>query len=66
MKKRRQYAVIRQYDYTSKAEFEKHVKEMESKGYVLVKGFYGGQLDPSEMDGEVWTYTASFIKSDML
>ena len=34
MKKVNPYATIRCYDYTSKEEFEKHKKIMQSKGYI--------------------------------
>lgn len=64
--KRRQYAVIRQYDYVSKEEFQKHRVEMEKKGYILVEGFFSKALDPYEMEDGYWKYSASFIKSDLM
>lgn len=65
MKKKRQHGLIRMYDYISKAEFEKHKKEMENKGYHLIEGIFGGCLDAQEMDDETWKYTACYLKSDM-
>ena len=64
--KKRKYATIEQYDYVNKEEFEKHRKEMEDAGFRLINGIYGGLMDAGELGGsETWTYTASYIKSDM-
>ena len=64
--KKRKYATIEQYDYVNKEEFEKHRKEMEDAGFRLINGIYGGLMDVGELGGsETWTYTASYIKSDM-
>lgn len=64
--KKRKYATIEQYDYVSKEEFEKHRKEMEDAGFRLINGIYDGLMDAGELGGsETWTYTASYIKSDM-
>lgn len=64
---KRQYATIKQFDYSSKEEFEKHKVEMENKGYRLIKGIFSGVLDPNEILGDDnWKYSASFIKSDMM
>ena len=39
---------------------------MEDAGFRLINGIYGGLMDAGELDGsETWTYTASYIKSDM-
>lgn len=64
---RRQYATIKQFDYSTKEEFKKHKVEMENKGYRLVKDIFSGILDPGELgNDENWKYTASFIKTDMM
>ena len=64
--KKRKYATIEQYDYVNKEEFEKHRKEMEDAGFRLINGIYDGLMDAGELAGsETWTYTASYIKSDM-
>lgn len=64
--KKRKYATIEQYDYVNKEEFEKHRKEMEGAGFRLINGIYDGLMDAGELAGsETWTYTASYIKSDM-
>lgn len=64
---KRNYGVIRMYDYSSKKEFEKHKKQMEKKGYHLIdNGMFNGSMDPGELLGsETWKYTACYIKSDM-
>lgn len=64
---RRQYGVIRMYDYTSKKEFEKHKQEMIQKGYMLIEnGMFNRSMEPQEMEDEKWKFTACFIKSDMI
>lgn len=65
---KREYAIIRQFDYSNKEEFETHKSEMEKEGYKLVKGMYSGIMDPCEIGeaNDKWRYTASFIKSDIL
>ena len=68
MKKVNPYATIRCYDYTSKEEFEKHKKIMQSKGYILIEGILSGSLDPKEINDSnyPYSYNASYIKSSMI
>ena len=67
MQKKRQYGMIRMYDYANKAEFEKHKAQMESKGWILIEnGMFGGTMSPAELDCEHFKFTACFIKSDMI
>lgn len=57
-------STIKQYDYSSKEEFEKHKKEMLEKGYFLIEnGMLKGALDPQELQDEKWKFTAAYIKS---
>lgn len=43
---RRQYATIKQFDYSSKEEFKKHKIEMENKGYRLIKDIFFRYIRP--------------------
>lgn len=60
---KRAVSTIKQYDYTSKEDFEKHKKEMKEKGYFLIEGLFDGWLDAKEIDDVKWKFTASYIKS---
>lgn len=39
-KMKRSILTLKQYDYTNQKEFEKHKKEMENKGYMLITDKY--------------------------
>lgn len=60
---KRSVSTIKQYDYTSEADFQNHKKEMKAKGYFLIEGLFDGCLDPAEVQDEKWKFTASYIKS---
>ena len=63
---KRTIATIKQFDYTSKEEFENDIKTMKSKGYVLTDGM-GYNLNSQALEGDdKWKYTAYFIKSDLV
>lgn len=59
---KRTVATIKQYDYTSKEEFEKDIEVMKSKGYFLLnsKEFKHGELKEDN-----WKYTGYFIKDTL-
>lgn len=64
--RRREYGVIKMFDYFCKKEFEKHRVQMEKKGWHLIdNGMFGGSLNPTEQDDEHWKFTACYLKSDM-
>lgn len=64
---KRTVATIKQYDYTSKKEFEGHKIKMKEKGYVLIdNGMFNNTLKHRELDDYKWKYTAYFVKSDMM
>lgn len=60
---KRTVSTIKQYDYSSKKEFEKHKKEMKERGYHFIEGLFDGWLDASEIQDNKWKFTASYIKS---
>ena len=61
---KRYVSTIKQYDYSSNEEFEKHKKEMIEKGYYLVdRGMFGGIFDPHELQDEKWKFSATYLKS---
>lgn len=64
---KRTIATIKQFDYTSKEEFEKDIPKMKEKGYTLIEGgMFNNCLQHQEIEDIKWKYTASFIKSDMM
>lgn len=61
---KRAVGIIKQYDYSSKEEFENHKKQLQERGYFLIDGgMLGGVLDPQELQNEKWKFTAAYIKS---
>ena len=62
--KKRYVSTIKQYDYDSIEAFEVHKKQMQEKGYFLIEnGMFCGALDPGEIDGGKWVFTAAYLKS---
>lgn len=66
---KRTVATVKQYDYSSMKEFEKHKSEMIEKGYHFIEN-NGSSLSMAfnhgTLNDEKWVYTASYIKSDMM
>lgn len=64
---KRSILTIKQYDYSSVAEFEKHKKEMKSKGYFLLdENYMGGMFKAQEVvNGDKWVFTACYMKDTM-
>lgn len=68
MAKKRTVCTIKQFDYTSKEEFEKDISRMREKGYHLIKkNDYGWSehFGHDELDDAVWKYTAYFMKDTL-
>lgn len=63
MKTKRAIATIKQYDYTSFEEFQKDIPRMNKKGYALMENVLThGKISFNS----TWTYTAYFIKNDVM
>ena len=67
-KMKRSILTLKQYDYTNQQEFEKHKKEMENKGYMLITDKYplSQFFNHQEIvNGGKWCYTATYIKQTL-
>ena len=64
---KRSVLTVKQYDYSSIEEFERHKKEMKTKGYHLTTtGNFGDAFDHGIINGsEKWVYTACYFKDTM-
>lgn len=57
---------LKQYDYTSQAEFKKHSQEMKEKGYRLLTDEFNSMFNNQEIIGdEKWHYTACYCKDTL-
>lgn len=63
---KRTVATIKQFDYTSKDEFQKDIDRMKKKGYFLVENGMLNGLTHGEVLDDTWRYTAYFVKTDMM
>lgn len=63
---KRSVLTIKEYDYTSKEEFEKDIEVMKKKGYTLIEGGAFNGLTHHEVVGsDTWKYSAYFFKETM-
>ncbi|GCD12623.1 hypothetical protein [Clostridium tagluense] len=64
---KRTVATIKQFDYTSKEEFDKDIIVMKKKGYTLIEnGMYNNYLNAGKIDDSTWKFSAYFVKSSLL
>ena len=65
---KRTISTIKQFDYTSKEEFEKDIKSMKEKGYTLINnGMFNNSLTAGKITGDdKWKYTGYFIQSKFM